>query len=73
MSVVDIHRATQFSTLEIHFVFFMNEFREGTYPRKARGLKRVRLISRLPGLEQILLSMDRHIVVPIGQSFTSRP
>ncbi len=22
----------QFRTLEIHFLFFMNEFREGTYP-----------------------------------------
>ncbi len=41
-----------FSPLEIHFVFLLNEFREGTYtrqastiqsPRKARGLKRAPL------------------------------
>jgi hypothetical protein len=44
--------AARFSTLEIQFMFFtpqggteksMNEFREGTYPRKARGLKRAPL------------------------------
>ncbi len=36
-----LDRGGTFSTLEIHFLFFINEFREGTYPRKARGLKRV--------------------------------
>jgi len=34
-----------FSTLEIHFLFFVNEFHEGTYPG---------LLSRLPGSVQYL-------------------
>jgi hypothetical protein len=40
------------STLEIHFMFFMNEFREGTYTRALRGLVLPGKVS--PGLEGMI-------------------
>jgi hypothetical protein len=55
-----------FSTLEIHFLFFKNEFREGTYPApQSTGTKKSTLLwgvntrpllaSRSPGLVSVVM------------------